>query len=129
MDIISQPLLTLVGVFLTVTGVVVGHLLSARIQSQATKAQSLASAKTNEQTMIDQLQEEVAKNLAELTRYREAADSRVLLMEKRMMAMEERDQTLMSERDKLRDYAHTLRTDIFNRKEPPPRDWPPGILR
>src|SRR5690606_2406254 len=113
---------------LTVLGVIIGHLLSARSQNQATKVQKEANDKTNEQAMIDQLQEEVTRNQTELVHYRQAADARVLIMENRMTAMEERNIEVTAERDKLRNYAHDLRGDIFDRKAPPPRDWPVGVL-
>lgn len=113
---------TTVGVVLVAVGGVVGHLISSRAAKRATETQADANRRSNEQTMIDQLQEE-------LVTHRSAQDARSTGMERRMTHLEERNIEVTGERDTLRDYAHDLRGYIFDGKPPPPPDWPEGFFK
>ena len=115
-------LLSLGGVALTVAGAVAGHLLSARALTRGAKVQSEANKLTNEQVMIDQLQEE-------LTGYRAAADARAAEQDRRATVQDERMERLEHRAEGYRDYAHTLRAHIYDQLPPPPPAWPDGLPR
>jgi hypothetical protein len=63
-------ILALGGVALTTTGVVIGAVISGRVQKRAAKVQADANAHVAKNDLTDQLQEELA-------RYREATDKRL----------------------------------------------------
>lgn len=74
-----------------------------------------AAKKSGENTLIDQLQEE-------LKTYREDAGRRATAQDERMNRLEQHI-------DGYRDYAHTLRAHIYDGKQPPPPEWPAGLPR
>lgn len=113
---------TFAGSLLVFGGVVVGHILSSRAQTRAAFVQAEANQKTAEQVMIDQLQEELAG-------HRKTANDRMTEQDARMTALEDRNERVARERDGYRDYAHELRSHIFDGRPPPPPNWPEGLPR
>lgn len=113
---------TFAGTALLVAGGVVGSILTHKVAERANETAAVASAKTAENNLIDQLQEE-------LSGYRQSNDARATEQDHRMRVLEESNAAITKERDTLRDYAHQLRSDIFDRKEPPPAEWPVGVFR
>lgn len=115
-------------------GVYVGHILTRRSSREATKMQADANAKTNEQVMIDQLQEELGSHREQDRENRRveaeraaAQDERMLEMERRMTKLDERNEVTLRERDAYRDHAHALRSHIWDGNQPPPPPWPEGL--
>lgn len=121
-DPLIIALLSLGGVALTVCGAIVGHLLSARASARTATVQTEANKRSNEQQMIDQLQEE-------LSGYRAAADARAAEQDRRTTVQDERMERLEHRAEGYRDYAHTLRAHIYNELPPPPPAWPDGLPR
>ncbi|WP_141898650.1 hypothetical protein [Paramicrobacterium agarici] len=117
-----MPVLALIGVTLTAGGGVVGALIAAKVQGRATDAAKAQAEKSNEQQMIDQLQEELAG-------YRGRADDRMTAQDVRMTALEADNKELRAQRDTYRDYAHVLRSHIYDQLPPPPPPWPDGAPR
>ena len=101
-------LIALVVAVVGASGVWLGSILSNRTASKAL-------TQNGENNLIDQLQEE-------LRTYREDAGRRATAQDERLNALERT-------RDGYRDYAHELRSHIFDRKEPPPPGWPAGLPR
>lgn len=125
MEILIPSLSTLLGVIVTATVILIGHLVKLK-----------EIKKTNEEQLIEQLQEENEKQRADLKTYEVASANRTLQveqratqLEERLTAVENRNMEITRERDLLRDYAHDLRSDIYDKRQPPPRDWPEGTRR
>ncbi|WP_437582739.1 hypothetical protein ACSAGD_10765 [Paramicrobacterium sp. CJ85] len=116
------PVLALVGVALTAGGGVLGALITAKVQGRATEVAASQAEKSNEQKMIDQLQEELAG-------YRQRSDDRMTAQDVRMTALESDNKELRAQRDTYRDYAHVLRSHIYDQLPPPPPPWPDGAPR
>jgi polyphosphate kinase len=113
---------TIVGSVLLFAGGIVGSILTYRVTKRANETASVAVSRSAENDLIDQLQEELAQ-------YREENNARATVQDRRMQTLEDRNLEITTERDKLRDYAHQLRSDIFSAKPPPPTAWPEGIYR
>lgn len=94
-------------------GAYVGHVLTRRTSKEATEVQADANVKSNEQVLIDQLQEE-------LTGHRRATDERATAQDARMNRLEEYS-------DGYRSHAHDLRSHIWDGSPPPPPPWPVGL--
>lgn len=103
------------GVLLTVTGGVVGSILTNRVARHAAQTAAIAAEKSQENDLIDQLQEE-------LRVYREDAGRRATLQDERLNRLE-------TNNDGYRAHIHELRSHIWDRKEPPPPDWPTDLPR
>jgi len=125
-----------VGIIGTV-GIVVGYFVSARtarttaatqaasqveIAKQTAATTAAVAEKSNEQQLIDQLQEELTAHRAEQT-------ERTARLEERMQKVDDRNHDLMRERDGYRNHAHELRAHIWDGKPPPPPEWPDGLPR
>lgn len=119
---LAVALLGLAGSGLLAGAAVLGSMLTARAQKRAISVQIEAAQASRENALIDQLQEELAG-------HREATNVRLVEQERRMNAVDERNHELMRERDLYRDHAHELRSHIWDRKDPPPPDWPEGLPR
>lgn len=122
-------ILTAAGVLLAALGGLVGHAVSSRKQKREHDAnvdQLVQSATAN---LIEQLQEQIAANAAELARHREAAEKRANLADERANMLEARVQSLTELVTGYRDYAHALRSHIFEGLGPPPPEWPDGLAR
>ena len=104
----SDVALTVIAALIAVSGVWLGAILSARATSSAAK-------KAGENTLIDQLQEE-------LTGYRLTADRRSTIQDERMTRLD----GLV---DGYRSYVHKLRAHIYEGKTPPPPEWPIDLPR
>lgn len=107
----TPEILALIGIALTALGGVLGAWLHARSQRRtaevAAKSAALAAQKTSEQSLIDQLQEE-------LTRYREQTDKRLERLEAENQAYRD---FIFVQRDHMK--AHGV--------VPPP--WPTNLPR
>ena len=118
----EPSLLTLAGVVLTVVGAVVGSVLTNRVARRAAETVAIATQKSGENQLIDQLQEELGGHRKIAEDVRQAADRRATVQDERMNRL-----------DKLasgyRDHAHELRSHIYDGKPPPPPDWPPNLPR
>lgn len=138
------PLFGLAGTALVVLGGVVGYIISAKttIRASATQAAATAAAATTQaaavaaasdksdaQALIDQLQEELKTHREAAAQRATAQDQRMTEQDGRMQKLEEYNRDVTRQRDEYRDYAHTLRSHIFDRKDPPPPDWPDGVLK
>ena len=117
-----EPVLGLVGVILMVIGGAIGSSLTFKVSKRTAENTTENNKKSAENALIDQLQEE-------LLRYRTANDERSTAQDVRMTLLEVTNQEISRERDVLRDYAHQLRSDIYNGAEPPPAAWPAGIFK
>lgn len=104
----TVPLLAFLGTIALVIGGGFGALLTYR----ATRA---GAKKDAENKLIDQLQEELAE-------HRIAANARATAQDERMNRLE----PLV---DGYRDYAHELRSHIFDGNPPPPPEWPKHLPR
>ena len=113
---------TLLGTVLLVGGGIAGSVMTNRVAKRANETAPVAVNRSAENVFIDQLQEELAQ-------YREENNARATEQDRRMQTLEDRNLEITVERDILRDYAHQLRSDIYNQKEPPPTDWPAGVYR
>jgi hypothetical protein len=101
-------MLALIAAAIGAAGVLGGAFLSARATSNAAK-------RAGENSLIDQLQEE-------LTGYRLTADRRSTIQDERMTRLD----GLV---DGYRSYVHVLRSHIFDGKTPPPPEWPEDLPR
>lgn len=138
------PLLALAGTALVVLGGIVGYVITAKTTTRASTAAATAvataaatqaaavaavSEKSDAQALIDQLQEELKSHREAAAARATAQDDRMTEQDGRMQKLEEHNRELTKQRDEYRDYAHTLRSHIFDRKDPPPPDWPHGVLK
>lgn len=127
----------LVGTILVVVGAGLGHFLSARTAKVAALTQAAAQVevaqrtaeatvavaeKSAEQSLIDQLQEELGM-------YRVAAEARATAQDQRMERIEHENELLRRERESYRSYAHVLRDHIVEELPPPPPPWPQHLSR
>jgi len=101
-------LITLAVATIGASGVWLGAILSNRTASKVV-------ASTAENTLIDQLQEE-------LRTYRDDAGRRATEQDARMNRLE-------TNSDGYREHIYDLRSHIWDRKEPPPPEWPKGLPR
>lgn len=137
-------LIGLIGTALVVAGAGLGHFLSARsakiaavtqAAAQVEVAQRTAEAtvavaeKSSEQSMIDQLQEELSGYRAMAEANRKAADDRATAQDQRMERIEHENDLLRREREGYRSYAHVLRDHIIEELPPPPPAWPQNLPR
>lgn len=113
---------TLAGSVLLFGGGLVGSILTYRVTRRANETAADTAERSAENVLIDQLQEELGQ-------YRVENNARATEQDRRMQSLEERNLEVTTERDILRDYAHQLRSDIYNQKEPPPTEWPAGVYR
>jgi hypothetical protein len=113
---------SLVGTMLLVGGGVAGSWMTNRNARRANATAAVVADRSAENDLIDQLQEE-------LIQYRLENNARATGQDVRMQTLENRNIQMTTERDILRDYAHQLRSDIFDEKPPPPADWPDGVYR
>jgi hypothetical protein len=104
----AEWLLGLIAAGIGASGVWLGSILSSRVAGQVAK-------KTGENSLIDQLQEE-------LTGYRLTTDRRSTIQDERMTRLD----GLV---DGYRSYVHILRAHIFDGKTPPPPEWPEDLPR
>lgn len=100
-------LLTLAGVVLTATGVVVGHIIADRKSKREAKVDAVVAETSAQDKLIDQLQEE-------LKRYRERTDARL--------------DTLEDENRGYRAFIGIQRDHMAAHGIPLP-DWPEGLPR
>lgn len=85
-----------------------GSIIAARTGAKVAKS-------TSENSLIDQLQEE-------LTTYRVDATRRATAQDERMNRLE-------THNDGYRTHIHDLRSHIWDRKDPPPPEWPKDLPR
>lgn len=103
------------GVVLVVLGGALGSVLTYKVAGRTARSEGAEAQTKAENSLIDQLQEE-------LKSYREDSGRRATAQDERMNRLERLS-------DGYRDYAHVLRSHIFDRKAPPPPDWPDGLPR
>lgn len=107
-------------------GLVIGYIISARTAratAQATTKTATitaaatvdANARNDTQTLVDQLQEELA-------RHRSAQDARATAQDERLNRLE-------TYSDGYRNHAHELRAHIWDGNPPPPPEWPKDLPR
>lgn len=104
----SEWVMGLIAAAIGASGVWLGSILSSRVAGQVAK-------KAGENSLIDQLQEE-------LTGYRLTTDRRSTIQDERMTRLD----GLV---DGYRSYVHILRAHIFDGKTPPPPEWPEDLPR
>lgn len=108
------------GVVLASLGAWFGAALARKSAKESTAAQIAANQSSNEQLMIDQLQEELAG-------YRREAVEAGRLAAERATAQDERMNRLERYSDGYRSHAHELRSWIWDGRQPPPPPWPEGL--
>ena len=116
------PAATLAGVMLVVIGGIVGSVLTNRVATRAARTAAIATEKSGENQLIDQLQEELGGHRKIAEDVRQAADRRATVQDERMNRL---DQLATG----YRDHAHELRSHIWDGKPPPPPEWPADLPR
>ena len=97
-------LLTLAGIGLTAGGAVIGSLMLSK-----------TAKRTDTQSLVDQLQEELVAHRSEQSA--------------RSTAQDERMNRLETYSDGYRNHAHELRAHIWDGNPPPPPEWPANLPR